>query len=42
MQVTAMSDYEPRMLLKTISSAPAARGLGATLGAGGRQLDYFV
>ena len=32
MQVAAMADYEPRMLLKTISRARGAR-LGATLGA---------
>ena len=30
MQVTAMADYEPRMLLKTISSALQRVGLGAT------------
>jgi hypothetical protein len=30
MQVAAMADYEPRMLLKTISSAPQRVGLGAT------------
>jgi hypothetical protein len=35
MQVAAMADYEPRMLLKTISSAPQRVGLGATLGASG-------
>ena len=28
-----MADYEPRMLLKTISSAPQRVELGATLGA---------
>jgi hypothetical protein len=33
MQVAAMADYEPRMLLKTISSAPQRVGPGATLGA---------
>ncbi len=33
MQVAAMADYEPRMLLKTISSAPQQAELGTTLGA---------
>src|SRR5450755_722302 len=32
MQLAAMADYEPRMLLKTISSAPAARRAGSHAG----------
>ena len=33
MQVAAMADYEPRMLLKTIRRCPQGVRLGATLGA---------
>ena len=33
MQVAAMADYEPRMLLKTIRRDRGLYGMGATMGA---------